>query len=165
MDKDLIPLLERAYFFLKFRPRSEKEIRDYLYKKISTTHWSRSGAESVIDKLKSQGLINDEKFIDWHVRQRVTLKPKSRRLLTFELIQKGVDEVLIEKYFAASSIDEEALAFQILKKRWSRFKHISSQKRWERSSRFLISRGFSYGIIRKTIARMEKTIEESTALQ
>ena len=44
MNEDLIPLLDKAYFFLKFRPRSEKEVRDYLYKKIANKNWSREDA-------------------------------------------------------------------------------------------------------------------------
>ena len=155
MNEDLIPLLNKAYFFLKFRPRTEREVRDYLYKKVSTTHWSRSDAEKIIDKLKSQELIDDKKFVDWFVRQRTTLKPKSQRLLTLELKKKGVDGELIEKYFGGNSLDEESLAFAILQKRWSRFKRLTSQKRYEKAARFLMSRGFNYDIIKRTITRLQ----------
>ncbi|KKP67501.1 MAG: Regulatory protein RecX [Candidatus Roizmanbacteria bacterium GW2011_GWC2_35_12] len=135
LNEDLIPLLNKAYFFLKFRPRTEKEVRDYLYKKIRTTHWSRDGAEEVIKKLKDQELIDDKKFVDWFVRQRTTLKPKGQRLLTRELLQKGIAPELIEDYFSENSVDEETLAFQILEKRWSRFKSLDSKKRFEKAAK------------------------------
>ena len=34
MDDDLIPLVNMAFFYLKFRPRTIKEARDHLYKKL-----------------------------------------------------------------------------------------------------------------------------------
>ncbi len=155
LNEDLIPLLNKAYFFLKFRPRSEKEVRDYLYKKVSTTHWSRDAAETIIQKLKDQDLIDDDKFIDWFVRQRTALKPKSQRLLTRELKQKGVADEKIEKHFSKNTLDEEGLAMQILKRRWPRFYGLPKQKRFEKASRFLLSRGFNYEICRKSIEKLE----------
>lgn len=155
MDDDLIPLLNKAYFYLKFRPRSEREVRDYLYKKVSTTHWSRDAADKIIVKLKDQGLINDGEFVAWFIRQRTALKPKSQRLLTRELRQKGIDQGLIEKHFSKNRIDESSLAYAVLEKRWPRFKGLPREKRFEKSARFLMSRGFSYDIIKQSINKLE----------
>lgn len=155
MNEDLIVLLNKAYFFLKFRPRTEKEIRDYLYKKIKTTHWSREAADKVIKKLKEQELINDKKFIDLFIRDRIAIKPKGKRVLIRELKLKGIKDELIEEYFSQNSLDEESLALKILEKRWLRFKSLDSQKRFEKSVRFLMNRGFEYDLIKKTIDKLE----------
>jgi len=150
-NDDLIVLLNKANFYLKFRPRTEKEVREYLYKKIKTTHWSRDDADKIIDELKSQGLIDDKKFVELFVKDRINLKPKGKKLLTYELKKKGIDDNLIENYFFNNVLDEENLALKILKKRWSRFENLDSKKRFEKSARFLLSRGFNYGLVRKTI--------------
>ncbi len=155
MNEDLIALLNKAYFFLKFRPRTEKEIRDYLYKKIKTTHWSRDDADKIIEELKEKELIDDEKFIDLFVRDRTALKPKGKRVLIRELKLKGIKDELIEKYFSQNSIDEETLALNILEKRWPRFRSLDSQKRFEKSVRFLMSRGFEYDLVRKIIKKLD----------
>lgn len=154
MDDDLIPLLNKAYFFLKFRPRSEQEVREYLYKKVKTTHWSHEAADKIIEKLKEQELIDDEKFIDWFVRARSTLKPKGEKMLRKELLQKGISKELIDNFFSTNIVDEEKLALEILEKRWSRYNNIPSQKRFEKAVRFLMSRGFSYDICKKTIDKL-----------
>ena len=156
MNEDLIPLLNKAYFFLKFRPRSEKEVHDYLYKTIAKKHWSRDDADKIVKNLKERGLINDQEFVSWFVRQRTALKPKGQRLLERELRQKGIAEELIEQYFSVNTIDEEALAHQILEKRWSRFKNVDSRKRFEKASRFLMSRGFGFDLTKKTIEELSK---------
>lgn len=151
LSDDLLSLLNKAYFFLKFRPRSEKEIRDYLYKKIKSTHWSRDDAEKVIEELIKKDLIDDNKFIDWFVRNRTTLKPKGQRVLVRELKQKGIADELIEKYFLENNLDEEKLALQILTRRWERYKNLDSKKRFEKAARFLMSRGFSYDLTKRAI--------------
>jgi regulatory protein len=157
LNEDLLSLLNKAYFFLKFRPRTEKEVRDYLYKKIKTKHWSRDDAEEVIKDLKQQGLIDDGEFISWFVRSRTTLKPKGQKLLTRELRQKGVADELIEKYFSENSVDEESLALKILEKRWPRYKSLDSRKRFEKAMSFLLRRGFNFEISKNTINQLEKS--------
>lgn len=155
MNSDLLGLLNKAYFYLKFRPRTEKEIRSYLYKKIKTKHWSQDDVEKVIEKLKEEDLIDDKKFIDLFVRDRLALKPKGKKVLIQELRQKGISDELIENYFSKNQINEEKLALEILKKRWLRFKNLDSQKRFEKSARFLISRGFNFNLVKKTIDKLK----------
>lgn len=155
MNSDLLGLLNKAYFYLKFRPRTEKEIRSYLYKKIKTKHWSKDDVEKVIEKLKKEDLIDDKKFIDLFVRDRLALKPKGKKVLIQELRQKGISDELIENYFSKNQINEEKLALEILKKRWLRFKNLDSQKRFEKSARFLISRGFDFNLVKKTIDKLK----------
>ena len=155
MNEDLLALLNKAYFFLKFRWRSEKEIRDYLYKKVANTHWSRDDADKVIEELKQEQLIDDKKFIELFVRDRTTLKPKGKKILIRELKQKGISDDLIEKYFSENEIDEKSIAFNLLFKRWPRLKNLDSKKRFEKAARFLISRGFSYDLVKETINRLQ----------
>ena len=154
MSDDLLPLLNKAYFFLKFRPRSEKEVRDYLYKKISTTHWSRDAADKVIDKLKKQGLINDAEFTDWFVRYRNNLKPKSKKILTYELRKKGINEDLIEKYFQKNDFDEFQLAQKIIQQKSFRFKNTDPKTRYQKLVSLLIRRGFSYEVAKSVYNKM-----------
>jgi len=146
---DINYLLNKSYFFLKFRPRTEKEIRQYLYKKIANKHWSTEDAEKVINILKEQGLIDDKKFLELYVNDRLNLKPKSKKLIIKELKQKGVSDNLIEKYFSQNEINEEEVAFKLLKKRWSRYKNLPEKKRLEKVLRFLLSKGFSFEIAKK----------------
>ena len=81
-DEDFQKLLNYAYFFLKFRPRSKKEIENYLYKKIQKHHWSQDDVKEVIRRLEDLELVNDKNFIKWFVGERILLKPKSKYILT-----------------------------------------------------------------------------------
>lgn len=118
---DTFYLLALRYLHIRFR--SEKEIRDYLKKKINPRHPRpdrgsnqmdsrlRENDESkdeiaqtidlVIHKLKQQKFLNDEEFAKMWIRSRTEFKPKGERLIRLELQQKGVAKDIVDKAFEA----------------------------------------------------------------
>lgn len=154
-SEDFQRLLNYAYFYLKFRPRTKKEIGDYLYKKITKRHWSRDDVSRVIKQLEKEGFIDDKKFIQWLVEQRSLLKPKSQFVLKRELAQHGADKDLIDEYFSQNPLNEETLVLKTLQERWRRLAHLDKRKRFEKAASFLLRRGFSFETAKKTIEKME----------
>jgi regulatory protein len=155
MDDDLLQkILNKAYFFLKFRPRTEKEITSYLSKKFKGA--KEEIIEIAIEKLKSQNLINDKDFIQWYVEQRVSFRPKSQLILKKELLNHGVDKDLIEDFFNQNPLNEEKLAFEALKNKWHRFKNLNFEEKFLKAIGFLLRRGFNYSIARKTFNKILK---------
>ncbi len=150
MNSDLIPLLNIAFFYLKFRPRTVKEVRDYLYKKVRTTHWSHEAADKVIDHLIEQKFLDDKEFIDYLVTLRTRTKVKGVFAIKQELNRFGVDKESIDEYFSNTEINEEALAEKILGHRWPRLKTLPKQKRFEKAISFLLRRGFNFETSKKT---------------
>ena len=155
-QNDIQNLLNYAYFYLKFRPRSKKEVQDYLLKKIKKRHWSTDDVEKVIKQLEELNFINDKEFVKWFVEQRNRGKPKGGFVLKGELLRFGIDKELIDLYLLENPLEEEDLAFRALKSKWQRFKNLSQKERFEKSAAFLSRRGFSFDIIRKTIEKMHK---------
>src|SRR3990167_7384562 len=97
-NEDLQRLLNSAYFYLKFRPRSKKEVHDYLLKKIKKRRWSTDDVEKVIEQLEEQNFINDKEFVRWFVDQRNRSKPKGKFVLKAELLRFGIAKDLIDQY-------------------------------------------------------------------
>lgn len=121
-----------AVNFLSFRPRSEWEVRFHLKRK------KYEDIDAVVEKLKSIGQIDDEKFAQWWVEQRNTFRPKGQRAINMELSRKGVKvKVKLE--------NETELATKLL------LKKIFTSK--EQAFRYLFSRGFSYDTIEIVIAK------------
>ena len=149
--------LNRAYFFLRFRPRTEKEVADYLYKKADTYHWKPSIVQKVVDSLKENKYIDDENFVEWFVNGRNSQKPKSAFALTHELQKYGVNKDVIANFFQSNPVDEEELALSALRRRWQRFEYLDKSERFKKSAAFLSSRGFSFEIIRKTVQTLEQS--------
>lgn len=155
-DQDIQILLNLAYFFLKFRRRTKKEMRDYLLKKIRKTHWSTNDVEEIFKKLEELEFIDDEKFIEWYVETRSRTKPKSDFVLKQELMRLGIEKEMLDKYFEGSPGNEEELAYKALLPRWERFNNLDRKGRFQKASQFLLRRGFSYEIVRKAINNLEE---------
>ncbi len=156
MTDDLQGLLNYAYFYLKFRPRTVKEMRDYLYKKIEKRHWSRDDVEKAIKGLVELGMLNDIEFIRLFVEQRNSAKPKSKFVLKRELLRHGVSRELIDEYFTGHPQNEEELAFKALERHWPRFKNLSPRARFQKAAAYLMRRGFGFDIFKKIIDRLER---------
>jgi len=149
MEDDLIPLLNIAFFYLKFRPRTIKETRNHLYEKVRTTHWSHEAVDKVINHLIQLKFLDDKAFIDYLVNSRTKTKVKGIYAIKQELNRFGVDRELVDEYFSKIEINEEKLAEKILTSRWPRLKSLPKQKRFEKALSLLQRRGFNYEISKK----------------
>ncbi|PIY72210.1 hypothetical protein COY87_02145 [Candidatus Roizmanbacteria bacterium CG_4_10_14_0_8_um_filter_33_9] len=148
MSDSFSQALNLAYFFLKFRLRTEKEIVKYLERKKN--NFTPEIIEKVVTQLKEQGYVDDEKFIKLFVTQRNKLKPKSAFALSRELQQLGVDRDLIDAFFEQNPEDETNLAFLALQKKQQTFSRLDPKTRFKKAISFLLRRGFSYEIAKKT---------------
>jgi regulatory protein len=147
--------LNRAYFFLKFRPRTEKEVRTYLEKKSEKYHWMNGVVDGAITSLKENNFINDDDFIRWFVEQRNASKPKGKFVLQQELLRLGVSKDEIQTFFNENPPEESSLALKALERRWSRYQYLSKKERFEKAATFLSRRGFSFDEIKKSIKKLE----------
>lgn len=140
-------LYERVLRFLSYRPRSEKEVRDYLqYKRLKkdNTKGSKKIIDEIIGKLKKQGLIDDQDFAEWWLGQRSRFRPRGKIALKIELKQKGISQEIIEKIIN-QKVNELALAKKAIKKK---------VKGKQKISQYLASRGFSWETIRRLLAEI-----------
>jgi len=144
--------LNRALRFLSIRPRSEKEIKDYFKVKSqkSKVKIDEKTIESIINKLKEQKFINDVEFAKWWIDQRTRIKPRSSKLIKYELKQKGISDEIINNSELKIQNDLE-IAKALAEKRMVRFKNQDPKKIYEKTGRFLASKGFDYNIIKKSI--------------
>ena len=140
-----------AYRFLRYRPRTEKEIFEYLNRKKKKYFLSDEVITKTISFLKEEGEIDDRQFVDWFVRGRLRLRPKGLFLLRRELYHLGIRKDLINDYFANRQFREEDLALhalQLKSKRWRSMKENVVVK----MNDFLRQRGFNGQSIKRAIA-------------
>lgn len=139
--------LQKALLLLSYRPRSETEIRQ----KMSRAGFDPEVIAKVLDRLRETGLVRDESFAREWVENRSALRPRSRKMLAYELRQKGVAEEAIEQALETTSEDED-LALQAAR----RYAHKLSAAEWQefhrRLASFLARRGFAYETA-KTVVR------------
>lgn len=140
-------LFDRLIKFALLRPRSEKEIKNWLSRKKVTP-------EDYLDyftKLKRMELVDDQKFTFWWIDQRMSFRPRSRRELKAELLKKGIARSLIEETLAKVNIDELKIAQGLLAQKGHRFQKFGSSKVKEKLAAYLARKGFSWEIIKTAI--------------
>ncbi|MCB0101828.1 MAG: RecX family transcriptional regulator [Anaerolineales bacterium] len=140
--------LQQALLFLSYRARSEKEIRQNLKKH----EYPEEAIEYTMTRLRDNRLANDNEFAQAWVENRNTFRPRSRRALTMELRQKGLDEETINN--AVSDIDEETLAYEAAQKRAPRFLGLEWNEFRKKLSEYLARRGFPYPVAASVITKI-----------
>src|SRR3989344_9062339 len=156
MQKHLDKALNRCYFYLKHRPRTEKEIYFYLYKKANKYKINQKDINDIILELKEKSYLNDKKFIEWFVSRRLSTKPKAVFIIKNELKRLGIKDDLINEYFEDVEINEYDLAIKLLTKVNRRFINLEADKKKEKQYSYLLSRGFKYDDIKKAVEEFNK---------
>lgn len=148
-------LYARALEYALMRPHSQREVRDYLYRKTRDTRTklgtikkgvSKELTERVFDRLVEKGYVNDEKFAAFWVENRNLRKGSSMRKLSAELSAKGVDRTIIEKLLSDTERDDTTELQKIIAKKRSRYD--DEQKLMA----YLARQGFSYDDIKEALA-------------
>lgn len=139
---------QQAMLFLSYRARSESEIRQNLRKH----EIPEPVIEQTLDRLRQDGLANDNQFARAWVENRSAFRPRSRRMMAMELRQKGLNEEAVS--LAVENVDDEALAYEAAQKRMTRYKDLEWNDFRKKLSDFLARRGFSYSVIAPVVTRM-----------
>ncbi len=152
-ENEFFKIYEQVLKFFSYRPRSEKELRDWFKKK----EVGEEVQKLICQKLKQVGLLNDEEFAKWWIEQRTAFRPSGLRLLALELRQKGISKDLISKllncYIPKDA--EYELAKKAVEKKLKSLRHLSDLELRKKLGAFLSRRGFSFAVIKKIIGEIK----------
>lgn len=144
---------DQALRYLEIRPHSKKE----LFLKLQRKSYLREIIEIALSDLEEVDLVDDENFTRQFIRNELTLRPGSKKLIRSKLIQKGVpaesfEPILDELY---EQQDEGEIALQIAQKFLKSQSRLRPEKRKERLVRHLLNKGFDWevidGVVKDTI--------------
>lgn len=159
---------ERVLNYVMIRPRSEREIRDYLTRtymypkpksyvdKNGQRHFKKQEVdkqkvtemiERLMSRLNDKGYINDESFTKAWVQSRMMHKKPSKRKLEQELYAKGIDKKIIANVLQNEELDEKANLLELVKKKRKLVRYQDDKK----LITYLLRQGFNYDDIRDAI--------------
>ena len=138
--------LDAAYHYLSYRPRSEGELRQQLYRR----GFDNEAIEKAIAKLKEQNFIDDFAFAQFWKDNRLSFRPKSKKLIGRELRDKKVAAEIIEQ--VTKDINDEGNAYKLGCSRMRILAHLDYPDFYRRLSNYLGYRGFTYEVIKRIIA-------------
>ena len=166
-------LYQRALEKALTRPHSEKEIKDYLLRKLrqsssetlfracryrvqslSSLPVGRENSSEDISELSNQilkrliskGYVDDRKFAEYYVENRFVKKGISKKRLKIELIKKGVAKEIIEEVLDKRNDKEEIL--KIVAKKRNKYDD-------EKLIMYLVRQGFSFELAKKIVSEYE----------
>lgn len=150
-------VVEKAYLkalrYLSYKPRSEREIKD----RLSKYGYEDRVIELVQDKLVEKGYVDDHQFAEMWVENRTNFRPRSSKLLRWELRNKKVSEEIISSIL--EEIDsEENLARAAALKYIHRLSNCEHDQFNKRLAGFLSRRGFSYAVCAPILAEMWESV-------
>lgn len=137
---------DRILRLIAARPRSEKEIRDYLKRKKT---WPVL-IEKLIGKLKRMKQIDDRAFAEWWLEQRAVFRPRGKLALKMELRQKGIEQKMAETLIDRA-VNEFELAKKAALKKKETFQNLGPLAFRQKMAGFLSRRGFAWETIKKTL--------------
>lgn len=142
--------------YLSASPRSEKEVRDRLYKK----GYHKPEVEDALALCKRYGYIDDVRYVSEYAEYYGAKMGK--KMMEFKLVaEKGVPrEIVAEALPEALSDDEEAENAFRLANKYAATKHLTERKELAKVGAYLWQRGFSRDVIDHALNRLEDAINE-----
>ena len=146
--------LDAAYHYLSYRPRSEAEVKQRLYQR----GFDVEVVKETVTRLKEQDLIDDFAFAQFWKENRLSFKPKSKKLIIKELNDRKVNREIIEQ--VTKDIDDMDNACKLGHGRMHILIHLDYPEFYRRLSNYLSYRGFNYEVIKRTVTSLWQEKEQ-----
>jgi len=161
-EEDVTKHFDATLNYLSYRPRSQKEVEDYLIKRISKKEnikFSQAKDSDIISeivgKLKKYKYLNDIEFSKWWISSRSNSRPRGIIVIKSELIQKGINREIIEELLPGMK-SQKSIALKAIEKKLNRWEKLSEVEFKKRVYSFLSMRGFDYDTIKEIVAQIRK---------
>lgn len=152
-------LYQRALHYLSYRLRSEQEMNQYLL----THENDEQVRQRVLERLKANGWLDDQRFAAQWVENRSTFRPRGKKALRLELRKRRVQSELIDQ--ALEELDETELAYRAAQKVVARYQGLDKQIFQRKLYESLMRRGFSYEVVLPTIHRCWQEIHQNPEME
>ena len=148
----------KAMVYSLARPRSTREISDYLYRQTRTKTYLVKGerrerigmapelSQRIINKLIEKKYLNDENFARYWVENRNLKKGISERTLKQELLKKGVSQEIVNTVIGNSERNDEEELKKVIAKRRHRYESD------DKFIKYLMSKGYQYYQIQEVLS-------------
>lgn len=140
--------LNAALNFLGYRPRSELEVRLRLRRR----GFDEEAVNEAIVRLKRQSLIDDLAFAQYWKENRLSFRPKSKKLIKRELLQKGISSEIAGD--VVDDVNDEESAYKVAQKKARTLTTLDYNEFRNRLAGFLRWKGYSYDIIEGVTSRL-----------
>jgi regulatory protein len=157
MEQMTAKAVRYCLYLLSRKSYTSRQLQDKLRKK----DYLPATIQEAMDTLNSWHYLDDGKFTELFIRDRIRFKPRGKQMLLRELKLKGIPAELakerIAKVMLEEELDDQGLAERALKRKIAGYLKISAEKGSQRARNYLLRQGFSYEITDKLVRKYWKT--------
>lgn len=147
-DDDRLRAYLAAVRLLALRPRS----RDEIERALRTKQYEAPVVEAAVERLMTEGLIDDVEFARFWSEDRTAFRPRGTRALRYELRLKGVANEDMAPALAA--VDEDEAAWSAVARKAESWRNLPEDEFQQKVLGFLARRGFGYPTARGVWKRL-----------
>ena len=144
-----------ALYFISFKQRTEKEVRDYLFKHEINPHI----IPQIIDNLKKDHWIDDYKLLESLAQQNLNSGDKGAYALKQKWLQKGCEKQVIDEVL--TQFDFSEVAIKVTSKLLRKYQgKLPTKSLKDKLIQNLINKGFSFQESKNAINQLELEANE-----
>lgn len=150
-----------AVNYLSYQLRTEKEIKDYLYKK----EYHKDAVEFSLKKLRELHYLDDDNYAKSFINTQLRTTANGPKIIEQKLVQKGVPNNIIQDKIA--EIDQDILlenAVEFAGKQARKQKRASFQQMLTKIRQSLYQKGFNGEITNEAIKKLDLEVDEDEEL-
>ncbi|MCL5994897.1 MAG: RecX family transcriptional regulator [Chloroflexi bacterium] len=150
---------QRALGLISYRPRGIQEVQ----RRLQRVGVDAETIGEVVINLRQAGLLDDESFSKTWVESRLEASPRSKRMIAWELRQKGVSETTIQA--SLQDVQDDNAAYRLALKRWPRVAALEPvAERRRKLTEYLARHGFGFDTIQDVIAKIEQEMDTERSM-
>ncbi len=153
LDSEKSSALEKTFVYINTSSKTEKQIRDYLYKK----GYLPAVVEYVLEKMRDYRYVDDLDYAQTYVGN--VGARKGIRLIKMELFKKGISKENIENALETLEDDDQENAAVGILNKYMRSKE-PTRENLGKAFRYLMGKGFDYDTAKKALERFGSLEEE-----
>lgn len=151
-------LFVKALNFISYQMRTISEVKKHLRKDVN----DESIIQRQIDELKQKGYLNDTKYVEEYITQRIEFDLVGPRHIKEKLIGKGIHYDLIDQYLIQFKEEfQYDKIYQLIEKETKFPIKKPYNKAYQSLKRKLINKGFSINIVQSSLISNSDMIKDA----
>lgn len=154
-NKDLSEVIyQSALRLLSYRQRTSIEMTDRLIKK----GYDPDQVKAAITRLLENHLLDDRQFAEAWVSDRKAFHPRSKRLMAYEMMNKGLDRQIVQTVLESVG-DDANLAEEAARRAIRKWSDLAEKEFVTHCAAFLGRKGFAAGISFSTARKLWEELQ------
>lgn len=153
LDSEKSTALDKTLTYITAAQKTEKQIKDYLYKK----GYLPAVVKYVLEKLRDYRFVDDQDYAETYARNYA--QRKGRRLIKLELKRKGISDEHVETALEELDDEEQLEGAKRLLEKYMRTK-TADRETLSKAFRYIMSKGFDYDVAKRALTAYGEIDEE-----